>query len=272
MPFRFRKPQDILKVLSVTTPNSPAEPTKVKPLRFTNVGSDVATVSFTVYVGANTNFQYRRGTEDFTNWNFAELSIPIGEYVEIVGNNLSLNKDYMGTFVMTGTIAASGSVMTLIYGESCTEDENLILPIPLCYLFRSCASLVTAPELPATTIYRGCYFSMFNGCTSLKKAPKLPATTLKETCYQNMFYGCTSLEEAPELPATTLTGSCYYGMFRNCSALKKIKVYFTEWKLDYTNGWAIGLPSTGTFYKPTALPEEYGTSRIPDGWNVVNID
>ena len=90
-----------------------------------------------------------------------------------------------------------------------------------CYreMFTNCSSLITSPELPATTLANGCYQSMFRNCSSLTIAPELPATTLADYCYYNMFFGCSSLTTAPELPAITLTPSCYYMMFRNCSSL-----------------------------------------------------
>ena len=87
------------------------------------------------------------------------------------------------------------------------------------YMFRGCASLTTAPELPATTLGDYCYQYMFQGCTSLTTAPELPATTLGDYCYQYMFQGCTSLTTASELPATTLTEGCYIHMFENCTSL-----------------------------------------------------
>lgn len=34
-------------------------------------------------------------------------------------------------------------------------------------MFWGCTSLITAPELPATTLVNSCYTDMFNGCTSL---------------------------------------------------------------------------------------------------------
>ena len=34
-------------------------------------------------------------------------------------------------------------------------------------MFSQCSSLTTAPELPATTLVRGCYSYMFNGCSNL---------------------------------------------------------------------------------------------------------
>ena len=87
------------------------------------------------------------------------------------------------------------------------------------YLFSDCASLIQAPELPATILSDGCYMSMFFGCRSLTQAPELPATTLAEYCYSNMFENCYGLTQAPALPATTLATNCYSSMFYYCNNL-----------------------------------------------------
>ena len=126
-------------------------------------------------------------------------------------------------------------------------------------------------DLEQTTLAARCYASMFRGCTGLTSAPELPATTLATFCYDSMFYGCTGLTSAPELPATTLANNCYAYMFRNCAKLSLIRVHFTAWGAQ-TSNWVSNVSPTGTFYKPTALTEEYGTSKIPTGWTVVNID
>ena len=139
------------------------------------------------------------------------------------------------------------------------------------YMFYGCTGLTNAPELPATTLANGCYNYMFSGCTGLTSAPELPATTLATACYRYMFSGCTGLTNAPELPATTLTRNCYQYMFYGCTGLSLIKVRFTAWG-NQTTYWVSNVKSTGTFYKPSALPEEYGTGKIPTGWTVVNID
>ena len=125
-------------------------------------------------------------------------------------------------------------------------------------------------DLEQTPLASYCYFGIFRGCTGLKSAPELPATTLNNFCYGYMFRGCTGLTIAPELPATTLASSCYYSIFEGCTNLSLIKVRFTAWE-EQTSGWVSNVKSTGTFYKPTALPEEYGKDKIPTGWAVVNI-
>ena len=141
-----------------------------------------------------------------------------------------------------------------------------------CYssMFYGCTGLTSAPELPATTLASSCYSSMFRDCTGLTSAPELPATTLATSCYNAMFYGCTGLTSAPELPATTLETDCYGYMFCGCTGISLIKAHFTVWG-SQTNAWVSRVASTGTFYKPSALPEEYGMGRIPTGWTVVNI-
>jgi hypothetical protein len=111
--------------------------------------------------------------------------------------------------------------------------------------------------------WRHIAMDMFDGCSSLTTAPALPATTLATGCYRGMFYNCTSLTTAPALPATTLATACYRAMFYNCSKLSSIEVSFTSWGAQ-TLDWVSSVASSGTFTKPSALAEEYGTSRIPD--------
>ena len=114
-------------------------------------------------------------------------------------------------------VACSGDIRTLVdyenYATVSTANARF------CSLFKSCTSLTTAPDLPATTLADRCYDSMFRNCTKLAIAPELPATTLADRCYQYMFNGCTSLTAAPDLPATTLRGYCYDSMFYGCKNL-----------------------------------------------------
>ena len=114
-------------------------------------------------------------------------------------------------------VACTGDIRTLQdwRNYNIVETNNA----RFCYLFKDCAVLTSAPELPATTLADFCYCSMFDGCTSLTAAPELKATTLANNCYNSMFYDCTSLTAAPKLPATTLADFCYYNMFYGCRSL-----------------------------------------------------
>lgn len=140
-------------------------------------------------------------------------------------------------------------------------------------MFIGCKSLTTAIMVGTcgATMAESACTQMFQNCTSLTTAPSiLPATTLAERCYYQMFKGCTSLTTAPELPATTLVSSCYYQMFHICSRLNYIKAMFTTTPgSSYTNGWVIGVASTGTFVKNSAATWDVtGASGIPTGWTV----
>ena len=170
-------------------------------------------------------------------------------------------------FVINGLVAASGDITSL---RRFDLEQTTLANFCYSYMFAGCTGLTSAPELPATTLASSCYRSMFEGCTGLTGAPELPATTLATNCYSYMFAGCTGLTSAPELPATTLAGSCYNYMFKGCTNISLIKVHFTAWGTQTTN-WVSKVKSNGTFYKPTALPKEYGVDRIPPGWTVVNI-
>ena len=228
--------------------------------------------------------QYRYGTSgDWKNYTIDTVLklTNIGDKVQFKNteNNLSTfwefnlgvddSSSYV-TFEMTGKIAGMGNIQSMLnWREDCPA---------YCYfsLFYQCTSLVTAPELPATVLADYCYFGMFFGCTGLTTAPELPATVLADYCYAVMFADCSSLINAPELPAENLVKHCYNEMFYNCNRLCSIKVHFTSWGGDATNTWTykwlLGVSLSGTFYKPSALPLEYGEGNIPEGWAVVNID
>jgi hypothetical protein len=89
-------------------------------------------------------------------------------------------------FEMTGKIAASGNLNTLLKADGSVLD---LTERDYCYanMFQNCTALTQAPELPATTLADYCYYFMFDGCTSLIKAPELPAEYLTEACYTRMF-------------------------------------------------------------------------------------
>lgn len=181
------------------------------------------------------------------NWSSADnvtLNLNTGDKVYFKGN-ITGNQDYnsiYAKFTMTGKVSASGSIMSMQSGNP--QDKSLTYKSEFVRLFENCASLIKAPELPATTLTERCYMNLFvgcglteptalpattlavrcyqnlfNGCSSLTTAPALPATSLAISCYANMFYGCSKLTTPPVLPATTLAEECYQGMFYHCTSL-----------------------------------------------------
>ena len=118
----------------------------------------------------------------------------VGDKVYFRGDNITVSESISiyYKFVMSGKIAASGNIMSLL-DKTC---QSTIISNIYCYayMFYGCRSLTTAPSLPATTLANACYYYMFCNCTSLTTAPALPATTLAGGCYDYMFYNCTSLQ------------------------------------------------------------------------------
>ena len=178
-----------------------------------------STVAMAV-TGTPTKGQAFEYSTDGTNWSVftpgtTTITLAnVGNKVYFRGDNITVSQStsIRYRFVMSGKIAASGNIMSL--------------------LDKTCQS---------TTISNSyCYYRMFDGCTSLTTAPALPATTLKSDCYSNMFNGCTSLTTAPVLPATTLANSCYYSMFYGCTSLQ---VYSSS-GTGHTKAWRI--PTSGS--------------------------
>lgn len=237
---------------------------------------------------------YRKSTDltwtAYTATNEIELE-NIGDFVQFkadASTTAQARNVINQTFAMTGSIDASGSVMSLL-GEGQNMGNKAFYK-----LFRGCSSLKTAPELPATTLSSMCYNTMFNECTGLTTAPELPATEMQSACYGNMFYKCSALTSAPELPATTLAASCYMGMFQECTSLTtapalpatvlpsmcymmmfagctkltSMEVSFTSWNTGATLSWVTGVGNdasgTKTFKCPDALPVVRNTSQFPD--------
>lgn len=146
--------------------------------------------------------------------------------------------------------------------EAMSNSEN-------CYqaMFSGCSNLLSAPELPATTLGYSPYRSMFSGCTSLLKAPStLPAITIGAWAYASMFLGCTSLVNAPELPATKLSEKCYQYMFYGCTSLKTIRCRAKVTANDATYNWLSGVKTAGTFYGHSEYGWSSGVSGIPTTW------
>lgn len=168
----------------------------------------------------------------------------IGDNVKFKGinYNFSISTSKYYNFRMTGKIAASGDVTSLLNGVG--RD---------CRLFKSFV-----------------FYSLFANCTSLVTAPQLPSMILVAWCYGYMFSGCTSLVIAPELPAKSLVTSCYNHMFQNCSNLNYIKAMFTTTpSARYTRYWLSGVKATGTFVKNLAANwTTTGEHGVPKGWTI----
>ena len=186
--------------------------------------------------------EYSTDTTTWSEWDgTTTLSADNGKlYMRGTGNTLITGFETGGAmagrrWVLEGSeISCIGNIENLLDYATVANGEHPTMSGD-CYtdIFYGCTSLVTAPELPATTLADYCYFRMFCSCTSLTTAPVLPATTLVEGCYMRMFSYCTGITIPPELPATTLAKECYEYMFSGCRNLKLSTVQEGKFQTPY---------------------------------------
>ena len=241
-------------------------------LCFTSTGNSTVrmTQNGTPNKSAGKVIQYRLNNGKWQTWDLSAVSLTDGDKMYLKSDDeipMSESNSIYKNFVMTGSIAASGNIMSLLNFSTTLRDYAFYK------LFGDCTSLTTAPELPATTLAANCYSGMFRVCTSLTTAPALPATVLMPSCYNLMFYGCTSLTTAPELPATTLEVSCYAGMFQSCSNLNYVKAMFIKapFSGSILSNWLNNVSSTGTFIKSKDATWTNDQAKIPTGWTVETV-
>ena len=129
-------------------------------------------------------------------------------WVRATSTNNAMASNYNSNynkFVMTGQIAASGNINSLLNGP----DPD---------------SVTTAPMYA--------YPNLFNGCSALVDAIDLmlPSATASQNCYgHGMFRDCTNLVGGPTIKATNLLSGSYTAenMFNGCSSLSSVKIYAT---------------------------------------------
>lgn len=212
------------------------------PLTLTAVES--STVELRV-IGSPTisGLQYRTGLKE--NWLAytpgTVLTLQAGQKVQFFNTSSSLSSsasDYV-QFILSGQIQASGN----------------------------CFSMLNYADRAG---YR-CFTNLFRNCAGLLTAPELPIEFLAGYCYSGMFRDCTNLVTGPFLPAQSLNAYCYNALFQGCVKLSSVYVNFTDWNNgNSTQNWLSGVATDGTFTKPTALYEQRGASRIPENWTIIN--
>ena len=131
--------------------------------------------------------------------------------------------------------------------------------------------MTAMPDLPATVIGDGSYRTMFFRCYALAGSVTLPASLFTNACYDSLLRE-TAITEINIQASGPVYGNSMINMLYGCASLSKIEVNFTSWGniATATQNWVSGVAASGTFIKPSALPEEYGPNRIPTGWTVVN--
>ena len=200
-----------------------------------------------IYTNAGVTLQYSLNGTSWTTIS-SGATTPSANVIYFRGQttgtkSLYTSYDSSNAWAFTGAtnLECNGKLDRLLQNALGNDDDILTIG-NLCFasMFYNSATLIKAPELPATTLATSCYLYMFFGCTALIVAPELPATVLSQYCYERMLENCTSLTTAPALPATVLVDSCYKQMFQGCT---KIKLSTTLTGIYDT---AYRIPTTGT--------------------------
>lgn len=222
-------------------------PVSVNALKFSSTGSQTLGIDTTKLGTITPVFEYSTDGETWTSWTVLDtLSFGNGTDLYIRGMNTFLSKGGINytnfVFSTASPVECSGNIMHLFdYTQDLTAipDESG-QSRGVKYMFANCTQLITAPDLPATTLVIYAYSNMFEGCTSLEIPPFLPATntTTSNYAYYNMFKNCTSLNTLPSLNhlVTPSAGICVY-MFDGCSNIKMSGVQDEEYVNEYTFGF-----------------------------------
>lgn len=222
---------------------------------------------------------YSYDTTNWNEWNGEVIYSDIGNVIYMRGLNNTKITGNLGNYGWelwaVTTVECIGNIENLLDYETVREGNHPTMA-DYCYyyMFDSCFYLISAPELPATTLSNYCYSNMFS-YTSLAIPPALPAVVLTQNCYQYMFNGCSSLTTLPQLPATTLSHRCYYYMFYNCPKIKvstiQNGIYQFAWRIP-TNGegttssnwnWYMLTNTGGTFTDDPSINTTYYVENPP---------
>lgn len=178
---------------------------------------------------------------------------------------LSTAQTDFANFSIQGSIGARGNIQSLLNWRSNVPAWSFFA------LFRDNPFLLTPPLLPGVTTDNGCYAHLFRN-TGIRNFPYMGVSHAVFQSMSLMVADCDELQSADLSNIKTMGSYAFNGLFRDSNQLSEIKVGITSWVGDGFNNWVQGVSPVGTFYKPSALPEEYGVNRIPEGWTVVNID
>lgn len=231
------------------------------PLTFTAI--DNATILLSSIGSPNTiNLQYNKNNIGwFTYFVGDSINLLTNETIAFSGINNSFSKDSSNyyNFKMTGHIASSGNLQSLV-----NYNKNITNAYAYYKLFQNCSGLLNTPSLYCKTLLPNCYAYMFYNCTSLSSANTFPPVLLQaqqDSCLQ-MFGRCSSLTVPPNINGSSTFGvgnNAFQGMFEGCTSL------VTPPALNFNmNSTAVQRAFRNMFYDCTSL----SSITLPSGTNM----
>ena len=81
-----------------------------------------------------------------------------------------------------GNVACSGNIMSLVGFKNTIPREYQF------YALFTASDITSAPDLPATTLTKGCYYNMFNGCSKLNYVKAMFTDISAKDCLTSWLY------------------------------------------------------------------------------------
>ena len=127
-------------------------------------------------------------------WDYSQILLSKGQSIYMKDDNpngFSTGRAKFSQIATTGKISSGGNVLSLLY-ENDFNKRTTVPEYGLYNVFNSSYGLVSAPDLPATTLVTGCYREMFNGCASLKFIKMGAIDISAKNCLLNWTEGVAS--------------------------------------------------------------------------------
>ena len=173
-------------------------------LCFTSTGNSTVrmTQTGTPNKSANKVIQYKLNNGQWQNWDLSAVSLSDGDKMYLKSDDeipISESPSIYKYFMITGSIAATGDIMSLLNFSDTLTDYAFY------NLFKNCTSLTTAPELPATTLTNACYAYMFYYCTKLNYVKALFTDISAPECLLAWLYNVSTTGTFVKNPEATYT-------------------------------------------------------------------
>lgn len=223
------------------------------------------------------NLQFSLNNGDWTP--SMDIQVGPGDSIRIKGEHVP--DKYRNVTILTEgvgfEIKISGNPNSIFGGDNFVNFDQGGVEFG-CRMFYSAKSLVDAENLYIPENFfcsEGCR-TMFSYCTNLRKAPRKLVGTFKDAgdnAFLSMFEGCNALKETPLIKFDGPFGkSSFERMFYLARGLEKVTCLNDNGNKDYYANWLYLVPSTGTFVKRKDVDWSSGSSGIPQGWTVEEID
>jgi len=214
-------------------------------------GSTIAMVTFGSAPSVSLEYSTDGGVtwQTFTVGSTTVTLANVGDKVKMRGNNNNLGIGNAGhRFVMTGGVAASGDLTSLLNGVG---GDVAVIANGFRNLFYLCSALTSAPNLPSTSVAARGYLNLFRDCTGLVSSPYLLAASQATDAYNDMFNGCTGItsHHVATLPAST-------NVYNNNTACASFRIDAIT-PPTIASSTITGLKSGCVIYVPAASVEAY---------------